>query len=201
MRLHPGLVHECDIADGVALYDGTHLLDAEWPRKKHPKRPPGQRIDRAFIHHSGSLGAAGWEGARRSVRYVRVQRKKPFPIQPYTMWAPHDELRDDDGRLVFFRLAEDDARVWSTGGLANDRSVSLCLQGDLRRSGPSPSQVQVLQAALPWLAERHGWAWSEIGDWLGWHSEATKHGAPNNKVNCPGAATVKWLRDYVDGTK
>lgn len=201
MRLHPGLIHECDIADGVALYDGTHLLDAEWPRKRHPKRPPGQRIDRAFIHHSGSLGAAGWEGARRSVRYVRTQRKPAFPLPPYHLWLPYAEVRDDGGRLLVFRMAEDEARCWHTGGKANDRGIGVCLQGNLRASGPAAAQVQALQALLPWLAERHGWAWSDIGEWLGWHSDAVRHGAPRGKAQCPGAATVKWLREYVARTR
>lgn len=190
------LPHEL-VAEGVALYDATERAQRDYPRKPHrkAKRPPGQRIDALFIHHSGSLGKAGLDGALGAVRFV--QSKRGFPGAPYHLWVPYLPVRDDEGRLVVFRLCEDEYRAWHTGDVANDRGVGLCLQGRLTKSGPSPAQAEALEALIPWASARYGLPWASIREWLGYHSIGARWGG-RNKAACPGAATERWLRDYLD---
>ena len=190
------LPHE-RIADGVELYDATELLAREYPRKRSRKavRPPGQVIDAVFVHHSGSLGRAGLDGLRGAVRFVQTQRG--FPGPPYHLFCPYLPVRDDEGRLVVFRACEDSYRAWHTGGKANDRGIGLCLQGKLGKVGPSPAQVEALEALLPWASERHGLPWGDIRTWLGWHSIGSRWGG-RDKAACPGRATVVWLKGHID---
>lgn len=193
------LPHEL-VAEGVALYDATEILKREYPRRPHrkAKRPPGQRIDAVFVHHSGSLGRAGLDGLRGAVRFV-MEQKKPserFPGPPYPFWAPYLPVRDDEGRLVFFRGCEDEYRAWHTGDEANDRGVALCLQGRLGKIGPSPAQIEVMEAFFPWASKRYGLPWASIRDWLGYHSIGARWGG-RNKTACPGRATETWLEEYM----
>lgn len=189
------------IADGVELYDATDLLAREYPRKRSRKavRPPGQRIDAVFVHHSGSLGRAGLDGLRGAVRFVMEQKppKERFPGPPYPFWAPNLPVRDGDGRLVLFRACEDEYRAWHTGDEANDRGVALCLQGKLGKAGPSDSQIEIMEAFFPWASDRYGLAWSLIRSWLGYHSIGARWGG-RNKAACPGRATETWLEEYID---
>lgn len=189
------------VADGVELYDATEILAREYPRKRsrHAVRPPGQRIDAVFVHHSGSLGRAGLDGLRGAVRFVTHQRTPGFPGPPYHMWIPYLPVRDDEGRLVVFRACEDEYRAWHSGGEANDRGVGICLQGKLGKTGPSPAQVEALEALLPWASERYGLPWGDIRTWLSWHSDAARLGG-RAKAACPGAATERWLREYISRT-
>lgn len=194
------LPHEL-VAEGVALYDATEVLKREFPRKRSRKavRPPGQHIDAVFVHHSGSLGRAGLDGLRGAVRFVMTQKKprERFPGPPYHLWIPNLPVRDDGGRLVVFRACEDEYRAWHTGNEANDRGIGLCLQGKLGKSGPSPAQVEALEALLPWASARYGLPWSDIRSWLGWHAIGSRWGG-RAKPTCPGPATERWLRDYLD---
>lgn len=185
------------IADGVALYDATERVQRDYPRKPHRKarRPAGQRIDALFVHHSGSLGRAGLEGALGAVRFVMGQRR--FPGSPYHLWVPYLPVRDDEDRLVFFRLCEDEYRAWHTGDEANDRGIGLCLQGRLTKTGPSEAQVEALEAILPWASRHYGLPWERLRDWLGWHAIGSRWGG-RDKPACPGPATERWLRDYID---
>lgn len=194
------LPHE-PIADGVELYDATEILAREYPRKRSRKavRPPGQRIDAVFVHHSGSLGRAGLDGLRGAVRFV-MEQKPPderFPGPPYHLWIPNLPVRDSDGRLVVFRACEDSYRAWHTGDVANDRGIGICLQGKLGKTGPSPAQVEALEALIPWASERYGLAWPLIRSWLAWHAVGSRWGG-RDKAACPGAATVEWLKSYID---
>jgi len=187
------------VADGVELYDATEILAREYPRKRSraAARPPGQRIDAVFVHHSGSLGRAGLDGLRGAVRYVTTQRSPAFPGPPYHLWLPYLPLRDAEGRLVVFRACEDSYRAWHTGGEANDRGIGLCLQGKLGKVGPSPTQVEALEALIPWASQRYGLPWTLMRTWLGWHAVGSKWGG-RDKPTCPGSATVEWLHGYID---
>lgn len=187
------------IADGVELYDATEILKREYPRKRSRAavRPPGQTIDAVFVHHSGSLGRAGLDGLRGAVRFVQTQRSPAFPGPPYHLWLPYLPVRDDEGRLVVFRACEDSYRAWHTGGWANSRGVGVCLQGKLGKTGPSDSQVEALEALLPWASERYGLPWDDIRTWLSWHADGARLGG-RAKPTCPGPATVEWLKGYID---
>jgi len=192
--------HE-SIADGVELYDATEILKREYPRKRSRAavRPPDQAIDAVFVHHSGSLGRAGLDGLRGAVRYVMTQKQpsERFPGPPYHLWLGHLPLRDAEGRLVVFRACEDSYRAWHTGGEANDRGVGVCLQGKLGKVGPSPAQVEALEALIPWASEHYGLPWTLMRTWLGWHAVGSRWGG-RDKPTCPGAATVEWLHGYID---
>lgn len=190
----PGAKLEAVIAPGVALYDVSHLL----PRGKHrraTRRPKGQRIDAAFVHHSGALGMPGFEGLRRAVLFMTQQRD--FPASGYHGWIPRDPVRDAEGRLVLFRAVPDDVRAWHSGARANDRGVGFSIQGNTSKLPLSPSQVEILEALIPWLAEHYGWTWADIRSWLGWHSIADRWGG-RRKAACPGRDAERWLRGYVE---
>ncbi|MCU0646655.1 MAG: peptidoglycan recognition protein family protein [Gemmatimonadaceae bacterium] len=195
---------EAVIADGVALYDATERVRREYPRKRSAKgvRPKGQRIDAVFVHHSGSLGRAGLDGALGAVRFVMTQKPpdERFPGPPYHLWLPHLPVRDDEGRLVIYRLCEDSYRAWHTGDVANDRGVGVCLQGKLTKTGPSEAQVEALEALLPWLSERHGLPWGNVASWLGWHAIGS-HWGGRDKPTCPGKPTEAWLTEYIARTR
>lgn len=185
---------EAVVAPGVALYDVSALL----PKGRHrraTRRPAGQRIDAAFIHHSGALGMPGFEGLRRAVLFMTQQRD--FPESGYHGWIPRDPVRDPEGRLVLLRALPDESRGWHTGAKANDRGTGWSLQGNTSKLALSPSQVEVLEALIPWLAEHHGWTWADIRSWLGWHSAAARWGG-RPKPACPGRDAERWLRAYVD---
>lgn len=186
------------VSEGIRLYDASEVVRAQYPRRASAKakRPADAEICALFVHHSGALGQPGLGGLLAAVRYVMTQRKPPFPGPPYHLWAPHAPVRDDEGHLVLFRAAEDEHRCWHTGGKANDIGIGLALQGNLTRTGPSPSQVEILEAIVPWFAERHGLAWEDIRAWLGWHAIAGRWGG-HPKAACPGKATERWLVEYL----
>ena len=181
------------IAPGLALYDVSHLL----PRGKHrraTKRPKGQRIDAAFVHHSGALGMGGFEGLRRSVDFM--VRQRDFPESGYHGWIPRDPVRDAEARLVLFRALHDSARGWHTGGKANDRGTGWSLQGNTSKLPLSPSQVEILEGLIPWLCEHYGWTWADIRSWLGWHSIGARWGG-RPKPACPGRSAEAYLTEYI----
>lgn len=168
------------IAGGISLWDASKDL----PRGPGRYRRRNAPIDRLIIHHSGALGPPGFPGLVASAVYVTAFRG--WPGFAYTFWAPYHRVRDAEGNLMVYRGNADETRSHHTGA-ANDRGVALCLQGDLTRTGPSPSQTQILQGFIPWAFERYGF---DSSDCLTWHSEIGK------KKSCPGGPTVDWLVRY-----
>lgn len=182
------------IAPGVALYDVSHLL----PKGRHrraTKRPQGAKIRVALCHHSGALGMPGFEGLRRAVAFMTQQRD--FPESGYHFWFARDPLLDAERRPVLLRALPDPARGWHSGARANDEGVGLAFQGNTSQLPLSPFQIELLEAAIPWLAEHYGWSWEQIRSWLGWHSIADRWGG-RKKVACPGHDAERWLRSYLD---
>jgi hypothetical protein len=183
------------IAGGVVLQDVTDALPRH-PTKRWARRPLAG-IRRLYVHHSGALGREGYEGMAASARYEIRHRDgdKPEPGWPgfaYHFWLPHDGTRDGAGRLVVYRGNPDAARVYHTGGRCNVHGIGVCLQGNLTRTGPSPSQVELLEALLPWLLERYRLT---LPDGLSWHSDSKRFGG-TGKPACPGPAVVRWLEAY-----
>ncbi|MEM9067111.1 MAG: peptidoglycan recognition family protein [Myxococcota bacterium] len=183
---------ELELAGGVVLYDVSTAL----PRKQHPRgmdrRPKDAKIERAYVHHSGALGRGGFPGALSATEFVMGKKKSPFPGAPYHFWLPYRDERDHTGRLVVLRLAEDEYRAWHTGGDANHHGIGVALQGNLSKTGPSASQIEGLEALLPWLIQRHGLV-MPLG--ISWHAEGDRFGG-RSKSSCPGKPTVAWLEDY-----
>lgn len=175
---------EAEIAGGIALWDAQADLprDGQYPRRRKP-------IRYWIVHHSGALGRRGLEGMRASANYViteKGQGGRGWDEFAYHLWIPWYGERDKEGRLVLFRGNEDHERANHTGGWL-DEGFGICLQGDLTKAGPSPSQIEILEALFPWLSSQHELA---IRGALTWHSEIGK------KKACPGKPTVKWLQDY-----
>lgn len=188
--LPSGARFEAEIAGGIALWDVSHLL----PRGRQTwktKRAPGSVISVALVHHSGALGAPGFQGALNSVRFMVSQRS--FPMSGYHYWSSYAPIIDPEGRLVWLRLAADEKRAWHSGRRANDIGVGWALQGNTTRMPISPSQVELLEAGIPWLMERHK---TTPAEGLGWHSIADRFGGRPKKA-CPGAGGERYLRDYV----
>lgn len=187
MTLPVGAKYEAEIAGGVALYDVSHLMPRH-PKKKVPTRE-AKGIVRQYHHHSGALGAKGYEGAFNSARYVVEQRG--FPGAAYTYWLSYEPDIAAD-RLAIYRLNRDDAHSWHTGGKANAHGVAVCWQGNLSETNPSDAQYEMAEALIPWLIERHGMA---LPDCLSWHSEAARFGGRSKKT-CPGPHVSAWLESY-----
>lgn len=177
------------IAPGVALYDVAHLLPGHGG---YPARDV-RAINRIYVHHSGRLGRAGFEGARNSARYVVEQRG--WPGAAYHYWIPYETLRDLEGRLVLLRLQPVYARCYHTGGDANTRGIGVVLQGSTTARPMSYSHVEGLEALLPWLHEQMQQHSRPARQWLSWHAEADRFGG-DVKPACPGRHAEQWLRDY-----
>jgi hypothetical protein len=162
----------------VALWDARQ--DLPWLGVYHERRKP---IRWAIIHHSGKLGRPGLEGPMGSARYVI--RAKGWPGIPYHYWIPYHPLIIGS-QLIVLRCNADDRRSWHTQGYP-DTGLATVLQGDLGEAGPSESQLECLEALLPWQAERHE---LDLREALTWHSERGK------KQACPGPGAVRWLEAY-----
>lgn len=185
---------ETQLAEGVVLWDVSALMPVG-RHQRQTRRPPASRLTVALVHHSGALGMPGIEGARRSAAYV--VRERDFPGPGYHFWLPFEELRDENGRLVLLRMVPDDVRAWHSGARANDAGIGVALQGNTSRLPVSHAQEQALQAIIPWLAERHGWAWDDIRAWLGRHRTAARWGG-RPKATCPGRDAERWLDAYIE---
>ncbi len=199
---------ETDLA-GIAVWDVSKLLPVN-RRGGYPERPL-EDVTHLFVHHSGRLGAPGFQGLLNSARYVVRQKKLSrgrvgFPGCAYHLWGPYEPCRDAEGRLVVFRANGPEVRCWHTGGLLNLFGESLALQGNTTRRGVSPSQREILEAVLPWRLEAlqkihmiprpGGPPGNQIEQpTLSWHSEGSRWGG-KDKPACPGSAAVAWLTNY-----
>jgi len=190
MALPDGARFEAEIALGVALWDVTATMPQGGHRRK-TRRPKGAAISGVYVHHSGSLGADGVEGAIRSAEYVVSKRDFPGGQGPYHLWLPYHPLRDDEGRMVLLRMSRDEQRTWSQGAKANDHGWSMCLQGNLTKAPISAFQVELLEAAIPWALARFGLPIAA----LRMHAEAGDHGG-RSKATCPGESARAWLKAY-----
>ena len=183
------------VLGGIAVWDVASLL----PRRGdgYPERPL-DAISHLFIHHSGRLGRPGFAGLLASTEYVT--KKRNFPGCAYHLWAPFDDCRDGEGRLVCFRANARTTRSWHTGGPLNGFGESLALQGNTSREPMSPTQIEILEAVLPYeleqLAIGQGLGDGDVAQLvLSWHSEASRSGG-KDKPACPGADAVRWLTAY-----
>ena len=188
--LPPDAKFEAEIAGGVALYDVADLLPRH-PTKRYRRRPV-EAIVRQYHHHSGALGRPGYEGAYRSALYIVRPEWRGWPGAPYHYWLSHAPDRDAQRRLAVYRLQPDAVRSYHTGARANTHGIGVCWQGDLSRTEPSPAQVEMAEALVPWLIERHELA---VPDGISWHSEAGRWGG-KGKPACPGPHVERWLREY-----
>jgi len=184
-------IFEAEIFPGIALYDATDVIP-QHPTESWDYRSPSG-IDVLFVHHSGALGRMGLRGYRASAQYSIDH--SGWPGTAYHLWAPYHDVRDAEGRTVIYRGQPDDAFSWHTGG-ANRRGMGLALQGDPTETGPSPSQVEILEAVIPWWMARFGTTPKRS---LSWHSDSDRHGG-RPKASCPGPVAVEWLRSYRDGS-
>lgn len=177
------------IAPGISLWD----VSSQMPERRRPQTRGAAR--RLYVHHSGRLGAPGVEGAYNSARYV-VEHKR-FPGPAYHYWLPYADARDVFGNRVVYQLESERVRAWHTGGAANGHGLGVALQGNTNRRPMSDNQIELLEALLPWLRQRH--AATLASDWLSWHSEAGHYGGREKRA-CPGRHAVEWLRAYREAT-
>lgn len=199
------------LAGGVSLYDVSHLLPKH--KRKRYKVRDVEKIDRAFVHHSGAMGKLGFEGleasARYSIREIKrenedgemVVRKKAWPGFAYHLWIQNGDPwtvdRDPGGNLVVYMGNRFETRSYHTGGDANTFGVGVVLQGNTTTGGLSWAHEESLEAVLPWLRDEHGLSYPSG---LGWHSIAdTMDG--KRKPTCPGKGAEMWLRGYLRGYK
>lgn len=187
MPVPPDALLEASIAGGIHLWDVSHLLPVGDKKQKYR---PVEDIEAVVVHHSGRLGADGFEGLYNSARYMAKSRG--FPSAGYTYWAPWKPERDKYGALVLYRCSPDEERDWHSGGVLNDKGVALCLQGNTSSNGLSHNQEELLEAFLPWVKLRHDLEYPKD---LLWHSRASERGGRSKKA-CPGAEAEAWLKSY-----
>jgi hypothetical protein len=166
---------ETFLANGIPLWDARGELLSARPYRKRRKA-----VDRIIVHHSGKLGRKGFDGMQGSARFVVKHRG--WPGFAYHYWVPYHHHHETGGYVVF-RGNADDRHTNHTFGW-NARGVSVCLQGNLGKTGPSPHQQECLEALLPWIAAKHR---LDLPHALTWHSECTR------KKACPGKATAAYL--------
>lgn len=180
-------------APGIALYDVSFLLP-QHKTKKYRLRDP-DLITRIYVHHSGKLGAAGFQGLYNSARYSVEQRKNKdgsigWPGQPYHIWVPFIGFKGED--RVAYLCQPDSVRCYHTGKVANTHGYGIVLQGNTSTDGLSFNQQEILEGLLPWKREELA---LEHDTWLSWHSEAGRFGG-KPKPACPGSQAQKWLEEY-----
>ncbi len=186
-------IFEARLAGGIHLWDVSHLLPRHaW--KRYSTRDPSQ-IERVFFHHSGALGAEGFQGLHNSARFVVEHRD--FPACAYPYWISHEPDRDNEGALVIYRAVHDDRVQWATGGV-NPHSTAVCYQGNTSRRPLTSAQIEATEALLPWLYERHMRIAANGWRGLSWHSEASRWGG-RDKRSCPGTHAELWLEGYRAG--
>lgn len=181
-----GAVFDGELAKGIALYDVTHVLPRH-PRKLYAERDPAQ-ICRVYHHHSGALGKPGFDGARRSARYVVESRD--WPGFAYTFWLAYEADRDPEDRRVVYRCNRDETRSYHTGAQSNTHGVAVCWQGNLREREPSEDQQEMAEALYAWTLGHYQLADDRPHSF---HSEAGDFGGRAKSV-CPGPHVEAWVR-------
>ena len=193
MTLPETAIFETELTDTVAIYDVSHLLPVH-DRKTYKTRDAGG-ICRAYVHHSGALGADGFKGVAGSARYST--QHKGWAGLAYHLWLADTPDVDDKGRSVIYRGNADQVRCYHTGGKANTHGLGVCVQGNRTTIPPSTEQLVMLDALLPWLISRFD---LELGNGpdrgLSYHSESALWGG-SGKRTCPGP----HLESYVDAVR
>jgi hypothetical protein len=173
------------IAPGVTIVDVSGALPVHrvkrWGRRQ-------EAIQRLYVHHSGALGRASLAGFQASAAYDI--RAHDWAGSPYHFWAPREPVRTG-GALTLFRGNADDRHTFHTGGKANGHGLALALQGNTSVLPLSDSQIEILEAWIPWALEANALALPA----LSWHSESAQYGGSGKKA-CPGKAAEAWLRSY-----
>lgn len=182
-----GATYETSIADGIALYDVSHLLP-EHPHKTYGPRTSPMRA--LFVHHSGNdTGRDGLAALLPMANWHVLHHK--WAAMAYHFAITKRPLRDEDGNLVMLRVGGD-RTVRSHTGLCNRFSEGLVLQGNTSKSPMSDFQMECLEGFIPWWMAMHELTPAKA---LGWHSIAHRWlGRP--KRWCPGADAVAWLEQY-----
>lgn len=171
------------MAPGIALWDVTTDLPTH-KEKSWRTRKIGD-VTEQYLHHSGRLGAPGFEGLRNSARYSA--RYRDWPGTAYHFWLPYDPVYDMDDRLVVYRCNADTTRTWHAGTGPNNRGLAVCLQGNTTAAPLSDGQEMALPRLLRYNAER-----LDVVTVLG-HYEANYAGDGHAKPTCPGTHAVAWL--------
>ncbi|MEM1415952.1 MAG: peptidoglycan recognition family protein [Myxococcota bacterium] len=204
MRVVPKGAHiEAELAPDIVLVNVVGQLPTA--RGGYPLRPiPVELIDLLASHHSGALGKPGFIGMLRSAQYStswklrRGKRMRPWPGFAYTFWTPFHDVRLGqlgDGPRVMYRGNEDERRTYHTGGVANDRGVANCFQGNLSKTPMSRHQIECAEAFYPWAMKRYPQLTPER---LVGHSESKPFGGTGKKA-CPGPHVLEWVRDFREG--
>lgn len=200
--LPPKAEFEASPAPGIALWDVSADLPQpkRWYRKK--KRPKGEYPRRLFTHHSGATRNTddAWMEVFASVNFA--MRQRDFKVRPYHFAIPRNDIFDDAGRRVMFRLAPDDERCWHTGGRANDEGWGVVWMGQLNPKldfavEPTHHQIECAEAFYPWMSKSRGLV---MPMQFSYHSEGAMFGG-RRKAACPGSIVEAWVDRYRDGLR
>lgn len=178
------------VAGGIACWDISEQL-RQHPTKKYTARkkdPVG-----IVVHHSGADNEHdGWKAFSPMAGWHVGHHD--WPGIGYHYGVTLRPSRDDDNRLILYRLQHPDTLSYHTRG-ASVRTLGMVLQGHHGDEPLTDFQVEVLEGALPWIADEYDWDLSKA---LAWHSNPLRFGgAP--KLACPGKHAVAYLKAYRAG--
>lgn len=182
------LIPAYTVAGGIICYDVTEHLprNAPWPSS------PPEHVEALFVHHSGKLGAPGFDGIYNSARFATNDDwGLGWAGFAYQWWIPHARVTNEAGQLVMFQGNRLDVRSWHTGGPANVSGRAVALQGNTSSDGLSAFQAEVLEGFLPWAVRHFGLTHGQV---LG-HCESEPWGG-TGKPSCPGVDAMGWLRRW-----
>lgn len=182
------------------------------------KRIPGRVVGQMVFHHSAGGFHDGIKAVQRiadyaiaAPLYARDDEGKPlltpkgkrkvigggrgWPGIPYTFIIPARPA-SEDGKLVLYRIWDDDWRTWHTGGAANAHGVGVCIGGwyasrhDLlaEQAWARPTEEAMICAdhLVDYLSDRYRLPLSV--DTLASHAEL-------GKPACPGDFIENWVRE------
>jgi hypothetical protein len=190
-------------------------------------RVPGRRVMAAVFHHTAGGFYTGEEAVNRIADFcvaapkykldqdgkpVKDRRGKPivvgggrgWPGVPYTFVIPARPA-SEDGRLVIYRIWQDEWVTWHTGGLYNAHGVGVVVGGwyaskhdllsadALGSSAPtSPAHARPTEEAMTCADRLTDYLMARYGLQLG--PDTLKCHAELGKPACPGSYLENWVR-------
>ena len=155
---------------------------------------PDQDGDAAVACGLDALASDGlrWAESEGLVRDAARRLRRPAPKVLAEAWA----VVDEDGKLVLYRVWDDEWQTWHTGGVHNAHGVGVCMAGwyasrhDLlaEHAWARPTEEAMISAEhlVDYLADRYRLLLSV--DTLASHAEL-------GKPACPGDYVENWVRE------
>ena len=182
------------------------------------KQIPGRKVEQIIFHHSAGGFYDGAKAVERIADYAiappiyardekglvlltpKGKRKlagggRGWPGVPYTFVIPARPA-SEDGKLVLYRVWDDEWQTWHTGGVHNAHGVGVCMAGwyasrhDLLAehawARPTEEAMICAEHLVDYLADRYRLLLS--ADTLASHAEL-------GKPACPGDFVENWVRE------